>query len=105
MIADGAGPVMWATFAGPAALVAFLGIADNLLSRVLGWISAFFAVVIAGLGLVAPGSAALPTLVWYLTCMVFLAIRGVRPTSSATTEREHSPLLQPVTAEGEVESR
>ena len=78
MIADGAGPVMWATFAGPAVLVAVLGIADRVLSRSLGWISVFFAVVMAGLGLVAPGSAALPTLVWYVTCMVFLAIRGVR---------------------------
>jgi hypothetical protein len=78
MLADGAAAVLSVTFAGPAALVAGLGAVDRVVPRALGWLSAAFAVVIAGAGLVAPGAALLPAIGWFLICMVYLAVRGTR---------------------------
>lgn len=80
VLADGAAPVLGVAFAGPAALVAILGTVDRVVPRALGWVSALFAALIAVAGLIVPGAALLPAIGWYVTCMVFLAISGVRLT-------------------------
>lgn len=66
VLAEDAVAVLIPAFAGPAALVAVASLRDRLLPRVVGWVSAFFAVVLVVLGVLAPGAGLLPALLWLL---------------------------------------
>lgn len=77
ILADGAAPILSGFFSGTALLLAIVSIRDQAIPRALGWVSACFALVIAGLGLVAPGGALLPAIVWYAVATIWLAVGGV----------------------------
>jgi len=68
MLAENLAPVLLPALAGPAVLVAALGLRDGQLPHWLGWAGAVFALVLAAFGVVLPGAGALPALLW-LTVM------------------------------------
>lgn len=64
--------------AGPALLIGVLGLRDNVLPRPLGYVAAFFAIMLTVLGLVIPGSAALPALLWLVISTATLSLVSPR---------------------------
>ena len=70
--------------AGPAVLIAVLGLADKMLPRLLGSFAALFAVVLTVLGVAAPGAAALPALLWLLVSTATLSL--YRPRRASTQD-------------------
>lgn len=80
MLAENFAAGLLPALAGPAVLIAVLGLRDKVLSRLLGYIAGFFAVVLTVLGVVLPGSAALPALLWLLISTASLSMVRSRDT-------------------------
>lgn len=80
LIAENFASGLLPALAGPAVLIAVLGLRDKVLPRLLGYISACFAVVLTVLGVLLPGSAALPALLWLLISTATLSmVRSQHP--------------------------
>lgn len=63
--------------AGPAVLISVLALRDKVLPRVLGYVAAFFALVLVVLGVVLPGVGVIPALVWLLISSLTLSLSPV----------------------------
>ena len=80
--------VLMPGLAGPAVLISVLALRDRVLPRLLGYVSAFFAVVLAVLGVVLPGVSAIPALAWLLLSSLALSMTPDR--SAAVTDEKSS---------------
>lgn len=74
MLAENFAVGLLPALAGPAVLIAVLGLSDKVLPRLLGYVAAFFAVVLTVLGVATPGAAALPALLWLLVSTATLSL-------------------------------
>ena len=78
MLAENFAVLLLPTLAGPAVLISVLALRDKALPRLLGYVAALFAVVLAVLGVVLPGVGALPALLWLLISAVTLSLTADR---------------------------
>jgi hypothetical protein len=88
MLAENFAVGLLPALAGPAVLIAVLGLSDKVLPRLLGYVAAFFAVVLTVLGVATPGAAELPALLWLLVSTATLSLyRPHRPSTHAPADR------------------
>lgn len=73
--------------AGPAVLIAALGLRDKVLPRLLGYVAALFAVALTLLGVFLPGAGMIPALLWLLVSSATLSLQRSAPGPSVPVRR------------------